>query len=263
MQIPKVTCPICGQVISKSNATKHQRRHEVHPETFKSGTYKLNHDGLECQFCGKTCKNRNSLCNHERLCKNNPNKQETPAGFLQHNKDIQNGVIDIWNKGLTSKTDERVAQQQASLNKFYKTHDGVWAGKTLPEYMKKNIGKGVKQFLIENPDMVPYKRNHPSKESYPEKYFTKLFQQEGIKLVKQFSVHSYHLDFCDPDKKIDIEIDGDQHYLDPKIVEHDKIRNKFLEDNGWTLFRIRWSDYKKMTDQEKEQIVQKIKELLN
>lgn len=262
MQIHKVTCPICGQVVSKSNATKHQRRHEVHPETFKPTKYKLNHDGLECQFCGKSCKNRNSLCNHERLCKNNPDKQETPAGLLQHNKDIQNGVIDVWNKGLTSETDERVAQQKASLNKFYESHQGVWAGKTLPENMKKKIGKGVKQFLIENPDMVPYKRNHSSKESYPEEYFSKLFQQEGIELVKQFPVHSYHLDFCDPDKKIAIEIDGDQHYLDLKIVEHDKIRNKFLEDNGWTIFRIKWSDYKKMTYSEKEQVVQKIKQLL-
>jgi hypothetical protein len=26
-----------------------------------------------CKFCGKTCKNANSLRNHERLCKLNPN----------------------------------------------------------------------------------------------------------------------------------------------------------------------------------------------
>lgn len=30
-----------------------------------------------CKFCGKTCKNANSLRNHERLCKLNPNRQFT------------------------------------------------------------------------------------------------------------------------------------------------------------------------------------------
>lgn len=262
MQRTKVVCPICGQEISKSNVSKHERRHKDHPETFNQGKYELTHDDLNCQFCNKICKNRNSLCNHERQCKLNPNRQIS-SGFIKYQEDIKSGARVVWNKGLTKETDDRVAAQGDSLSKYYETHDAVWAGKNLPEEMKRNIGRGVKQFLIENPDMVPYKRNHSSKESYPEEYFTKLFQQEGIKLVKQFSVYSYHLDFCDPDKKIDIEIDGDQHYLDPKIVEHDKIRNKFLEDDGWTVFRIKWSDYKKMTHSEKEQTIQKIKELLN
>ena len=31
----------------------------------------------ECKYCSKQCKNNNSLINHERLCKNNPNKGKT------------------------------------------------------------------------------------------------------------------------------------------------------------------------------------------
>ena len=30
-----------------------------------------------CKFCEKVCKNANSLRNHERLCKQNPNRQFT------------------------------------------------------------------------------------------------------------------------------------------------------------------------------------------
>lgn len=77
----KVKCEICGKEISTSNITKHLKSHETHPEyhTKVRGKYKLNHDGLVCQFCGKECKNRNSLCNHERLCKKNPNKQMTAS----------------------------------------------------------------------------------------------------------------------------------------------------------------------------------------
>ena len=31
-----------------------------------------------CKYCGKECKNDNSLRNHERLCKQNPSRQLTP-----------------------------------------------------------------------------------------------------------------------------------------------------------------------------------------
>lgn len=31
-----------------------------------------------CKYCGKECKNANSLRNHERLCKSNPNHQKNP-----------------------------------------------------------------------------------------------------------------------------------------------------------------------------------------
>lgn len=52
------------------------------------------------------------------------------------------------------------------------------------------------------------------------------------------------------DKKIDIEIDGDQHYTDKRIIESDKRRNKYLENIGWKIIRIGWSDYKKIINEE-------------
>lgn len=39
---------------------------------------------LICKYCGKECKNENSLRNHERLCKKNPNRQDSP--FVKFNK---------------------------------------------------------------------------------------------------------------------------------------------------------------------------------
>ena len=77
MKRTTITCPNCGKEISRSNFAKHQRRHIEHPETFEKPQFQLDHDDLVCKFCGKVCKNRNSLCNHERLCKLNPNRQLT------------------------------------------------------------------------------------------------------------------------------------------------------------------------------------------
>lgn len=39
-----------------------------------------------CKFCGRTCKNNNSLRNHERLCKENPNRQIATHNNLNSSK---------------------------------------------------------------------------------------------------------------------------------------------------------------------------------
>lgn len=50
-----------------------------------------------CKYCKKECKNTNSLRNHERLCKLNPDHQVNPAQGRP-----------AWNRGLTSKSDARI-----------------------------------------------------------------------------------------------------------------------------------------------------------
>ena len=258
MQRTKVLCQYCGREISKSNITKHE---ESCKNKANKVSYALTHDGLICQFCGKECKNRNSLCNHERMCKINPNRQIS-VGFDKFNADRRAGLVDTWNKGLTAKTDERVRKQSETLRLYYETHEGSWTGRTHTEEEKFKIGAGVKAFLVEHPDMVPYVRNHSSAESYPEKYFKKLFALEGLNLIYHYRINTYELDFCDLNKKLDIEIDGEQHYLDSRIVESDKKRTEYLENLGWTVFRIRWSEFKKYSENEKAQIIHTIKSLL-
>lgn len=47
-----------------------------------------------CKYCSKQCKNTNSLRNHERLCKSNPNHQIIKSsGFKQYNIDLKSGKI--------------------------------------------------------------------------------------------------------------------------------------------------------------------------
>lgn len=63
---------------------------------------------FNCKYCEKECKNENSLRNHERMCKQNPNRQE--SAFIAYNKKKITGEITVWNKGLTKETDERLAK---------------------------------------------------------------------------------------------------------------------------------------------------------
>jgi hypothetical protein len=89
-------------------------------------------DKYICRYCGKVCKNDNSLRNHERLCKNNPDRQES---YLMKKNKSENYVP--WNKGLTKETDERVAKYASTQHQ--KIVDGetisYWKGKHLPKEM--------------------------------------------------------------------------------------------------------------------------------
>lgn len=202
---------------------------------------------FKCKYCQKECKNNNSLRNHERLCKENPNRQYTPF----HNQDFQEKY----------RENHYTKAKRLNLPKpepYNKGKPGTMLGKTHSEETKQKISKARIKYLNENPDKVPYKLNHSSKESYPEKYFRELFEKEGLNLNKQYSVGIYSLDFALVENKIDIEIDGDQHYLDPKIVEIDKRRNDYLTSLGWKIIRVKWSDYKKLIDKEKKQYIIKL-----
>lgn len=64
-----------------------------------------------CQYCGKECHSKNSLLNHERLCKFNPNRVESNLKNLTHKGHK------AWNKGLTVETDERVKKQVEKMVK--------------------------------------------------------------------------------------------------------------------------------------------------
>ena len=96
-----------------------------------------------CKYCGKVCLNDNSLRNHERLCKLNPNRQES---YLMKKNKRPDYVP--WNKGLTKDNDERVAKGAETYHNRFVNGDikSPWKGKhhtqeTIKK-MKDNINCG-------------------------------------------------------------------------------------------------------------------------
>lgn len=88
---------------------------------------------MNCKFCNKECKNQNSLRNHERLCKLNPNRQE--SFFSKYNKEREHA----WNKGLTKETDKRIALLSEKAIQRYKTTGGTFKGRHHTEETKQKI----------------------------------------------------------------------------------------------------------------------------
>ena len=81
---------------------------------------------LHCKFCNKECHNRNSLINHERLCKLNPDRQLTYI-MLPGHEGFNKGKAP-WNKGLTKDTDSRIAAASASIREGQKKSSYVNTG---------------------------------------------------------------------------------------------------------------------------------------
>lgn len=96
---------------------------------------------LLCQYCGKECKNPNSLRNHERLCKDNPNRQQHPKGNLGKPG---------WNRGLTADSDMRVFRNTEAIKEHRKLHGSNWTGRTHSDETKQLLSIKACQRLSKN-----------------------------------------------------------------------------------------------------------------
>lgn len=94
---------------------------------------------LLCKYCNKECKNDNSLRNHERLCKSNPNRQstivETDDFKLNHKR--SNGAIKAKLEGrefiVSSETKKKISNQVVSRSSEWNKENGKRISETVNE----------------------------------------------------------------------------------------------------------------------------------
>lgn len=125
-------CTVCGREISNCNIKKHLLSHSTHPEyQLKLAERKsVDHDDLNCKYCNKALKNKNSLAQHEIRCSKNTERINTES----------------WNKGKTKETDSRLkAQSETLINKqtgynhyqeYLKDNSIAWGQKNMQRYKK-------------------------------------------------------------------------------------------------------------------------------
>lgn len=214
----KTECVKCCKMITNCNIVKHQET--CNPNKRQAILRK------ECQYCGREGKSFNANSNHEPRCTLNPinleicrNKLYKSIGYHKFRKLILEGG--------------KRKHSQAT---------------------KEKISLARKKFLTENPDKVPYLLNHYSKgPSFPEKYFSELLTKLNVEFESEFRIGLYSMDFRIGN--VDLEIDGDQHYLDPRVVESDLRRNSYMEEHGYEVVRVRWSQYQSFNRSEKEEYI--------
>lgn len=103
-----------------------------------------------CKYCGKVCKNNNSLAQHEIRCKENPNKIKIVSNFVEYNNSIKNGERKASNQFIKAK-ELGLPIPEVSEETRKKLGKG-WRGKYLPEEMKNKISSSMKRVVKEKPE---------------------------------------------------------------------------------------------------------------
>ena len=98
-----------------------------------------------------------------------------------------------------------------------------------------------------------------SRRSYPEEFFLKVFKNNELSdkytIIEKLPYDRYVIDFLIVEFKIIIEIDGEQHYRTIKSIEHDKKRDEYFINEGFKVYRIRWKDVFKDTQNEINELI--------
>lgn len=130
------------------------------------------------------------------------------------------------NEKLTKKKTQKFCSNKCSVE--FRKNDPVYLS---------NLKSGIQKCIKEG-------RHKPWKSrnilSYPERFFIKVLNNNGIKFVSNKPFMGYFLDFAIENKMIDLEIDGKQHTYDDR-KESDKKRDIILIENGWKVYRIPWN----------------------
>ncbi len=160
-----------------------------------------------------------------------------------------NGGSPAWNKGLTNKTDDRVAAISKKVSKTLKERYPNGTSPTISTEVRNKISDSMKKAHAEGRAHNIGKSRWNNEPSYPERFFAEVIQNEfeDTAYKTEYSLGIYSLDFAWPHKKLCIEIDGDQHQRFDEYKERDKRKDELIEKEGWKVLRIVWKDMFKDT----------------
>ena len=122
----KVKCSNCNKLIDVACIKKHEQAciNGYKIDIDNHNAYHLDHDDLFCKFCGKECKNKNSLVQHEIRCRDNPNRKSYDSLATWSSINL---------KGKTKETSDVVRKQSEKVKKLYV--EGI--------LIRSNSGKGI------------------------------------------------------------------------------------------------------------------------
>ena len=81
---------------------------------------------------------------------------------------------------------------------------------------------------------------------------------DGRKFRRQYSIERYIVDFCCVSEKLIIELDGDPHG-EYQRIQKDEIRDKYIEDLGFTVLRFE----NRFVFQDPDYIIIEIRKVIN
>jgi hypothetical protein len=185
---------------------------------------------MECQYCIKECKNVNSLRNHERLCKNNPNRQILISNFIGYNKKKKelnikgsNQYIKAEKLGLPKPKISEITKQKlrlANSKRVYTTEQKLRKSEEMKRAVERNPNSYLKNNVVGRVKNIEY--NGVILKGSWELLVAKWLDSKLIKWeheTKSFKyewngTRTYYPDFYLPDYDLFIEVKGYQRDRD-------------------------------------------------
>jgi len=113
------------------------------------------------------------------------------------------------------------------------------------EETKRKLSEIRKKWLADNPDKHPWKCSKKFK-SKPCEKVKEFLNNMNILFIEEYPPNiknrNFSIDIAMPDKKIAIEVNGNQHYEKTgELKPYYKERQKLLEADGWTVYQVHYS----------------------
>lgn len=157
----------------------------------------------------------------------------TAVGFLRSNPNLFNVAITRARAALVVVGDHSAAMNcdVDYLARFASYCERIRSGGKLPE-AESHIDYGPEYPAVARPELV----------SEWERLFYRAAYAAGIRLIPQYPVEKYVLDFAmvNGDRRLNIEIDGERYHRnwDGELCRRDQIRNQRLMELGWDVMRF-------------------------
>lgn len=194
--------------------------------------------------CGLTFFCRNDLKEHQRNCVD-----------CKHLKKTNNQFTKAEELGLEKPKVSELTRKKLAL---------AGSKRRASEETKKKISASMKKAHAEGRAHNIGECRWNNEPSYPEKWFIKVLKNEfGFEKDKDYKTeyffHKQFLDFAWPERKLCIEVDGQQHERFPERKLNDAKKDKNLKAENWKLLRIKWSDIYNNTQECIQQILSFLK----
>jgi very-short-patch-repair endonuclease len=196
----------------------------------------------QCTKCKRKISNSN-FHRHSNSC-NGPKSKKIRGIDYDPNSGYKDGSRIIWNKGKTKESDIRISETANTFKERYANGDFKLSNKPPSEDIKQKISESMKKAHVEGRAWNIGKSRWNNQPSYPETFFMNVIESHfsDKKYIREYPMGIYSIDFAWPHLKKAIEIDGDQHQRFQEYIDRDIRKDSFINDNGWSILRIRWKD---------------------
>jgi len=211
----------------------------------------MNDVEYKCNECGKTFENGQKLGGHKSSHNRGESfrlKRQTEKSKLRREKSKRPHHCKFCNKefetGPKLGSHVRMCKLNPNYSKIISSLSKANTGKSPSEATKLNLSESMKLAHAEGRAWNIGQSRWNNKPSYPELFFIKVIENEfkDKEYIREYPFSKYSIDFAWVHLNKAIEIDGSQHERFKEYKDRDKLKDKLLIKNGWSILRIKWKD---------------------